>query len=123
VGAVHALSYPLGGTYHVPHGEANYQFLTAVFKCYQDKQPVGVIQELNDMLAGILLTKPSEVYERLELLFGNLLSKNKLSSYGMTPGEIESFADAVVEKQGRLLANNYVAFSRDEIRNIYQSLF
>ena len=25
VGAVHALSYPLGGTYHVPHGEANYQ--------------------------------------------------------------------------------------------------
>jgi len=27
VGAVHALSYSIGGAFHVPHGEANYQFL------------------------------------------------------------------------------------------------
>ncbi len=35
VGAVHALSYPLGGKYHVPHGEANYQFLMAVLNFYK----------------------------------------------------------------------------------------
>ena len=39
VGAVHALSYPLGGNYHVPHGEANYQFFTEVFKFYYKKKP------------------------------------------------------------------------------------
>lgn len=123
VGAVHALSYPLGGTYHVPHGEANYQFFTAVFKRYQEKQPAGRIQELNALLAAILGVDASRVYEQLDEVFGKLLSKNKLSSYGMKPAEIESFADTVMQKQTRLLANNYVALSRDEIRDIYQSLF
>jgi len=123
VGAVHALSYPLGGTYHVPHGEANYQFFTAVFKRYQANQPIGCIQDLNAHLAGVLHTDTDSVYDRLDLLFGKLLSKNRLSSYGMKREEVESFADTVMQKQGRLLANNYVALSRNEIRDIYQSLF
>ena len=123
VGAVHALSYPLGGTYHVAHGEANYQFFTAVFKRYQAKQPEGCIAGLNALLAGILHTDTDSVYDRLDLLFGKLLSKNRLNTYGMKGEEIESFADTVMQKQGRLLANNYVALSRDEIRDIYQSLF
>ncbi len=123
VGAVHALSYPLGGTYHVAHGEANYQFFTAVFKRYQAKQPEGCIAGLNALLAGILHTDTDSVYDRLDLLFGKLLSKNRLSTYGMKPGEVETFADTVMQKQGRLLANNYVELTRDEIRDIYQSLF
>ncbi|GLH73604.1 4-hydroxybutyrate dehydrogenase [Geothrix limicola] len=123
VGAVHALSYPLGGTYHVPHGEANYQFFTAVFKRYQAKQPQGRIQELNALLAGLLHCGQDSVYDRLDLLFGQLLQKNNLRFYGMKREEIETFADTVMQKQGRLLANNYVALTRDEIRDIYQSLF
>ena len=54
VGAVHAMSYPLGGTYHVPHGEANYQFFTEVFKTYNKKKPDGKIKEINEILARIL---------------------------------------------------------------------
>lgn len=30
--AVHALSYPLGAKYHVPHGESNYAVFTGVLK-------------------------------------------------------------------------------------------
>ena len=30
-GAVHALSYSIGGAFHVPHGESNYQFFTEVY--------------------------------------------------------------------------------------------
>jgi 4-hydroxybutyrate dehydrogenase len=123
VGAVHALSYPLGGTYHVPHGEANYQFFTAVFTRYQAKQPEGRIRDLNALLADLLHTEPSAVYPRLDELFGRLCAKNRLHTYGMKPEEIEAFADTVIQKQGRLLANNYVALSRDEIRDVYQSLF
>jgi 4-hydroxybutyrate dehydrogenase len=107
----------------VPHGEANYQFFTAVFKRYQTKQPEGCIRDLNAHLAGILHTDTDSVYDRLDLLFGKLLSKNQLSSYGMKREEVESFADTVMQKQGRLLANNYVALSRDEIRDIYLSLY
>lgn len=36
--AVHALSYPLGGTYHVPHGESNYALFTGVLYKYMEKK-------------------------------------------------------------------------------------
>jgi len=47
VAAVHAMSYPLGGEYHIAHGEANHLMFTEVFKTYHAKQPVGRINELN----------------------------------------------------------------------------
>lgn len=123
VGAVHALSYPLGGTYHVPHGEANYQFFTAVFKVYQRLDPNGKIKELNQILADILGTEIGQVYDALECLLDQLLSRKPLKEYGMKVEEIEGFADSVLEKQQRLLANNYVPLSRQEIINIYKALY
>lgn len=123
VGAVHALSYPLGGRYHVPHGEANYQFFTEVFKLYTKKNPEGVIKEINQCMASLLDAKPEEVYESIEGLLNELLSKNQLRSYGMLEEEKESFTDSVIEGQGRLLANNYVPLSREEILGVYTSLY
>ena len=123
VGAVHALSYPLGGTYHVPHGEANYQFFTAVFKCYNEKNPNGIIKEVNALLASQLSCNEANVYDKMDTLLSNLLNKNQLRTYGMKAEEVELFADSVMQKQTRLLANNYVELTRDEIRDIYKSLF
>lgn len=123
VGAVHALSYPLGGKYHVPHGEANYQFFTEIFKLYTRKNPEGSIKEVNERLSTLLNTTPDNVYEAVETLLGQLLSKNKLSSYGMKEEEKEEFTDSVIEGQGRLLANNYVQLSREEILSVYKNLF
>lgn len=123
VGAVHALSYPLGGTYHVPHGEANYQFFTSVFKVYQRLHPNGKIKKLNQILADILNCKEDQVYDALENLLDQLLSRKPLKEYGMKDEEIEGFTDSVLEKQQRLLANNYVPLSRVEIVNIYTKLY
>jgi len=123
VGAVHALSYPLGGKYHVPHGEANYQFFTEVFKLYTKKNPEGSIKEINERMAYLLDSRPEEVYEAIEGLLNELLGKNKLRTYGMLEEEKESFTDSVIEGQGRLLANNYVPLSRQEILGVYTSLY
>ena len=123
VGAVHALSYPLGGTYHVPHGEANYQFFTEVFNVYNEKNPNGAIKEVNELMAEIIGSTPENVYNDLDKLLGNLLEKNQLRSYGMKEEEIEGFADSVIATQQRLLGNNYVELSRDEIRDIYKRLY
>lgn len=123
VGAVHALSYPLGGNYHVPHGEANYQFFTEVFKVYQEKDPEGAIGEVNKLMAEVIGSTPEKVYEDLEKLLGSLLPKNELKTYGMTEEDVEGFADSVINTQQRLLANNYVDLSRDEIRDIYKRLY
>lgn len=124
VGAVHALSYPLGGVYHVAHGEANYQFFMEVFRVYNTKSPNGKIEKLKRLIAeNLSITLDDNVFEELEKVLNKLIEKNKLSSYGMKIEEIELFTDGVIEKQQRLLVNNYVALTRDDILNIYKKLY
>ncbi|MBR3398120.1 MAG: 4-hydroxybutyrate dehydrogenase [Lachnospiraceae bacterium] len=121
--AVHAMAYPLGGVYHVAHGESNYCMLIGVFNKYMEKDPNGKIADLNKCLAGILGCDIAVVYEELEKLLNTILQCKKLHEYGMTEAEIESFADSVVANQQRLLSNNYVFLTRDEIRDIYAALY
>ncbi len=123
VGAVHALSYPLGGNYHVPHGEANYQFFTAVFKAYRKKKSDGAIQELEQELARVLSTSEDNVYEAMDDLLGRMIVRKPLKEYGMKPEECRGFAEDVLVKQQRLLNNNFVALTVDEIEEIYNSLY
>ena len=124
VGAVHALSYPLGGVYHVPHGEANYQFFTEVFKTYLKKSPEGKIGEINRVLASIMgVDEGCDVYEELSKVLDRLLARKPLQEYGMKEEEIEKFADSVIQGQQRLLANNYVPLTRGDIVSIYKNLY
>jgi len=123
VGAVHALSYPLGGMYHVAHGEANYQFFTEIFKLYNKKNPEGEIKGVNALLSNILGTSEDQVYDEVERVLGKLLSKNSLNTYGMKQSEIETFTDSVLTGQQRLLANNYVELTREDIQGIYTRLY
>ena len=129
VGAVHACSYPLGGNYHVPHGESNYQFLTAVFKLYFRKNPNGAIRDLNLILIDALkldkecVDNQAIIYDKIDELLNQLTPKNKLSFYGMKPEEIDGFTDSVIATQQRLLANNYVPLTREEMIIIYQKLY
>lgn len=121
--AVHAMSYPLGGAYHVPHGEANYALFTGVFKTYQKMDPNGAIKEFNEFIAGILGCKQEVVYEELEKLLNKILQKKPLKEYGVTMEDIDAFTQNVMEKQGRLMANNYVALDAEAVKAIYTSLY
>ena len=122
-GAVHAMSYPLSGVYHVTHGEANYQFLTAVFQAYQEADPDGGIRELNQFLAGILSCGADQVYGEIEKLLGGLIQRKPLREYGMKEEEIRSFAESVEQSQQRLLNQSYVKFGADEMEKIYRKLY
>ena len=62
----------------VTHGEANYQFLTAVFQAYQERDPEGGIRELNTFLAGILNCDADEVYIETEKLLNRLSQRKPL---------------------------------------------
>lgn len=126
--AVHAMSYALGGKYHVAHGESNYQFFTNVLKKYQEKKPEGKIQSLEKMirrivseegyLAGIPRKNGIEI---LEDLLAVILEKKPMSAYGATQEDILPFAQSTIENQQRLLKNNYVPLTLEEIREIYQA--
>jgi len=121
--AVHALAYPLGAAYHVPHGESNYAVFTGVMNMYMSIRSDGAIAELNQFMAEILGCDVANIYGAMEDLLNCLLPKKALKEYGMTEEEIETFADSVVENQQRLLGNNFVPLTRDQIRDIYRNVY
>ncbi len=122
-GAVHALSYSIGGAFHVPHGEANYQFFTEVFKTYMRKEPEGKISEINQIFAKNLNCDVDVVYEELDRFLGEFLEKKPLRQYGMNKEQIDEFTQMTVDNQQRLLKNNYVFLSDEEIRMIFAALY
>ena len=125
VGAVHALSYALGAKYHVPHGESNYQFFISVLLKYLEKKPGGKMASLNAMLVRIL--KPEEEQNgradgirALERLLAAILKPKAMKEYGAVQEDIPKFAASTVANQQRLLKNNYVELSLEEIQELYQ---
>lgn len=122
--AVHALSYSIGGAFHVPHGEANYQFFTEVFKMYDRKNPTGKILQAKEIFAQVLGCKASDdVFGKLEDFLNKLIIKKPLKEYGMVEAQIDEFTTSTVANQQRLLANNYVPLSDSEIREIFANLY
>lgn len=122
-GMVHAMSYPLSGHYHVAHGEANYQFLTAVFAAYQKMKPEGKIRELNQFLGNLLKCEEDIVYIELEKLLDRMIGRKKLREYGMKEEEIRLFAESVNESQQRLLNQSYVKPTVEQMEEVYRQLY
>lgn len=117
--AVHALSYPLGGIFHVPHGEANYSVFVQVLKMYQSKGVQGRLAELFSLLSARLACGQEEVLERLEELLATVLPLKPLHEYGMREEDVQAFARNVLATQQRLLANSFVPLSMEDIAAIY----
>lgn len=122
-GAVHAMSYPLGAVYHVPHGESNYAMLTGVMKQYMSMKADGQIEDLNRHMASILECDVDSVYTELEKLLNVLLPKKALREYGVTKDELLTFTESVMTEQGRLMANTFVPLSGDQVYDIYKNVY
>lgn len=121
--AVHALSYPLGATYHVPHGEANYAILSGVLTTYMALKSDGEIARLNQFIADHLGCPTGNVYEEMDLLLAHMIPRKALHEYGVTHEDLQKFTVSVMENQGRLMANNFVELDRDRVYEIYRKLF
>ncbi|NLU33263.1 MAG: 4-hydroxybutyrate dehydrogenase [Clostridiaceae bacterium] len=124
-GPVHALAYPLGEKYKMSHGESIAQFLCPVFRMYQSESSGGVLEELIDLAERPLrkcglFTSREEVFTQLEVMFNKLLPMRRLSEAGMTPEDVEPFADSIMSTKQRLLVASYVPFTRDMAVRIYR---
>lgn len=120
---VHALSYPLGAVFHIPHGESNYAMFQGVFDKYMKINPKGKIKGLNGFLSDLLGCSIDNLYEKLKELFDAILPIKSLRNYGVTLEQLELFADSVMENQGRLMSNSYVTLTRSDIYEIYCSVY
>lgn len=121
--AVHATSYPLGSVHHIPHGQANQLMFRAVMEKYTELQPVGRINDLEALLADYLGCEPAEALEKLYELMDWILKKDPLCEHGVTEDELPVYAKNVIETQQRLLKNNYIPLTEEQILSIYQAAF
>lgn len=116
-GAVHALSYPIGANFHVPHGKANYLMFGACFRMYKKKG--AAMEPVENVLARVLEVEREGVWEALEELLDGILERSPLENFGMTGEHLEQFPPTVLKTQQRLLKNMPVSLSEEEIRSIY----
>ncbi len=122
-GAVHAISYPLSGKYHVTHGEANALFLAPVLKLYEQKDDGTKLTNLKELIASALNCKAEHSVDMLSKLLTDIIKLPALRTYGMKEEEIKLFAENVVENQQRLLSNSYVYVDSADIQKIYRSIY
>lgn len=123
VGVVHAMSYPLGGKYHVPHGEANYAFLDVVLKKYASVFPDGKITVVQSMITESLGSGASEdPFTSLNSLLNQIMPLKRIREYGVKESELQGFTQSALAQE-RLMKNNYVSLNADDIFAMYQSCF
>ena len=120
---VHAMSFPLGGTYHVPHGEANYALFGKVLEKYDRIKPDGKIAEFKKTISRILGGSEDEAIGKLAALEEQILHLKPLREYGFMEADIELFAESVLKNQQRLVTNSYVPLTRDLIVDIYRETY
>lgn len=121
--AVHAMAYPLGSVYHIPHGQSNQLMFADTMRKYKELQPVGRINELEELLAGYLDTTPDKALDALYALLDQVLLAEPLRNFGVKESDLPVFAHNVIETQQRLLRNNYVPLSEEQILEVYKAAF
>ena len=122
VGTVHAMAYPLGGVYHVSHGESNYAVFTGVLRKYIELRPEGAVRDVMELIAGELGCSRDEALTSLEELLEKVMHLKRLKDHGMSESDVPVFAGSVIENQQRLLVNSYVPVDEAMVAEIYTSL-
>lgn len=107
-GTVHAMSFPLGGTYHVPHGESNYALFGKIMEIYNEKNPDGEIMKFKEKVASITGCEVENAIPYLNELLEKVLHLKPLREYGFTEKDITEMPKSVEANQQRLLTNSYI---------------
>lgn len=113
--AVHACAYPLGSVYHIPHGQSNQLMFKDVMEKYKQIQPTGRINDLEDIIAECLGVTQSEALTALYELMNKVLKKEPLRNFGVKESDLPVFAGDVIKTQQRLLKNNYIQLSEEQV--------
>lgn len=122
-GPVHALSYPLGGTFHVAHGESNYAVFMGVIKKYLREEENVRLVKLQNYIASILGCEVEQVFSELEDLLNKVIEKKSLKEYGATPDMLADWARSVIESQQRLMKNSPMPLQYEDVLEIYETIY
>lgn len=122
--AVHALSYPLGGKYHIPHGVANAMMLMPVMRfnlpCIQEEL-ARVYDALGERAETDVPAKAAWVLRRMETMVRRLNIPTDLKKYGVPMEDLDGLVSAGMNVQ-RLLVNNKRPVTPEDARKLYLEL-
>jgi alcohol dehydrogenase len=126
VGAVHALAYPLGGRYHIPHGVSNALLLPYVMEwnkiaCMERFRDIAAalgenVRSLSDAEAA------DKAVNAMKRLCTAVNIPTGLRSFDIPETAISDMAEDA-SKIERLLTNNPRQLNKSEIEQIYQSAY
>ncbi|UCO97950.1 iron-containing alcohol dehydrogenase [Metapseudomonas lalkuanensis] len=127
VAAVHALAYPLGGHFHIPHGLSNALVLPHVLR-FNAEVAAPLYAELAPLVLGSRL-KPGSAAELTDQLILELAAfsersglPTRLRDAGVPEGMLPRLASDAMLQQ-RLLVNNPREVSEAQALAIYQAAF
>ncbi len=122
--AVHALSYPLGGRYHIPHGVSNAILLIPVLHFNEDKIRSRLAIAYNKCgYSGVASEeeKSKDFIGKISRIIQHLDIPSDLKKYGVSINDLEDLVNAGM-KVTRLLNNNMKIVTKEDARKIYQEI-
>ena len=120
---VHALSYPLGGKYHIAHGVSNAILLVPVMKfnepvirpllaqAYDRCAHDGSACKTEEEKSAWMINRMDEIVKKLHI-------PTSLQEFGVPKEDLEGLVEAGMQVK-RLLVNNMREITPDDARNIY----
>ena len=120
---VHALAYPVGALFKVPHGLSNSLVLTEVIK-FNANFAESMYLEIAGLCIPELKNKKihiSDFIDGIDNLIRDLKIPNKLKEVGVNHNDIPKLAEDAM-KQERLLINNPVKIEYKNAVNIYEAI-
>ena len=126
--AVHALSYPLGGKYHIAHGVSNAMLLAPVMR-FNAESPI-VRERLaiaydrcchEAKKADTVDAKAKWMLEKMESIVTHLDIPTSLKDFNVTDDDLETLVSAGMEVT-RLLNNNMRKVTAEDARAIYRQI-
>ncbi|MEO0439403.1 MAG: iron-containing alcohol dehydrogenase, partial [Pseudomonadota bacterium] len=123
VGAIHALAYPLGGIYHIPHGLSNALVMPHVMR-FNVPAAADLYAQLADALdspqgsSNSTEARAESFIDYLEDLAVTVKAPRKLREIGIAEDAVDELAEAAM-LQTRLLVNNPRELDRKDAQKIY----
>ncbi|WP_454723721.1 MULTISPECIES: iron-containing alcohol dehydrogenase [Cupriavidus] len=126
VAAVHALAYPLGGHYHLPHGLSNSLMLTAVLRFNLSHATAEYAALGRAILPGLATAPDGEAAERFVQAIADITAgmpyAQSLRAAGIPRDALPLLAGDAM-KQQRLLINNPRDVTHDDALRLYEAAF
>ena len=124
--AVHALSYPLGGKYHIAHGVSNAILLVPVMEfnepAIRDRLAVAYDRVVHgEKTCTTVEEKSAWVVRRMGEIVKHLDIPTSLKEFNVSPDDLESLVEAGMQVT-RLLVNNMREVTAEDARYIYRQI-